>query len=162
MGIGHDTYAYRRHLPHLQRALATYTVAFATRYRRVLPAQARDLVLACCVDEHQVSCWLHVAVVMPDHVHLMLTLYQEWTLDDVLKGIKGVSSRRANQLLKRRGTLWEEESFDRIVRSDEDLIRKGEYILNNPVRAGLVSRYEDYAWLWCSWRTSDAVSGDED
>ncbi|HEX9982935.1 MAG TPA: transposase [Thermoanaerobaculia bacterium] len=152
MGIGHDTHAYRRHLPHLQRDLATYAVAFSTRYRKILPPHARDEVLACCIHSHQVTYWLDVAVVMPDHVHLLITPYAGCTLPAALKAIKGNSSRRANRVMTRRGTLWEEESFDRILRKDEDLTRKAEYILDNPLRAGLVRQREDYPWLWCSWR----------
>ncbi len=60
-----------------------------------------------------------------------------------------------NEYLGRRGPLWEEESFDRILRSDEDVNRKGEYIANNPVRARIVASPEDYPWLWQQWRTAE-------
>jgi hypothetical protein len=44
--------------------------------------------------------------------------------------------------------VWEEESFDHVLRSDESLEDKREYIRQNPVRAGLVKTLEDYRWLW--------------
>ena len=45
-------------------------------------------------------------------------------------------------------SVWEEESFDHVLRSDESWEEKREYIRQNPVRAGLVKRAEDYLWLW--------------
>ena len=46
------------------------------------------------------------------------------------------------------GPVWEEESFDHVLRSDESLKEKCEYIRQNPVRRGLVKNPEDYRWLW--------------
>jgi actin-related protein len=46
------------------------------------------------------------------------------------------------------GTVWQEESFDRVLRSSESLDAKIEYVLNNPVRKGLVSDWHHYPWLW--------------
>jgi hypothetical protein len=66
----------------------------------------------------------------------------------VLARIKGASAFRVNQLAGRTGAVWQRESFDRIIRSDENLTKKREYIFNNPVRAGLVLRAESYRWNW--------------
>ncbi|HEX8253323.1 MAG TPA: transposase [Thermoanaerobaculia bacterium] len=101
--------------------------------------------------------WLHTAVVMPDHVHLLFVPLDGWTLDRILRRVKGVSARLINRELQRRGAVWQAESFDRILRSDEDVTRKGEYIANNPVRAGLAATPEEYEWLWSWWRRGDAV-----
>ena len=68
-----------------------------------------------------------------------------------MRRIKGVSARQINQLFGRRGSLWQDESFDRVLRSDEDVYKKGEYIAQNPVRAGLAQTPEDYKWLWRQW-----------
>jgi hypothetical protein len=46
------------------------------------------------------------------------------------------------------GAVWQEESFDHVLRSNESFEQKLEYIRQNPVRAGLVSRPEEYRWLW--------------
>jgi hypothetical protein len=56
-----------------------------------------------------------------------------------------------NRALGRGGSLWQDESFDHLLRSDESLRQKAEYICQNPVRAGLVEREEDYPWLWREW-----------
>jgi hypothetical protein len=50
--------------------------------------------------------------------------------------------------LGRKGRLWQPESFDRVLRSSESLDAKMEYLLENPVRAGLEARWTDYPWLW--------------
>jgi len=46
------------------------------------------------------------------------------------------------------GGYVKEESFDHVLRSDESLKEKREYIRQNPMRAGLADRAEDYKWLW--------------
>jgi len=149
--IGTDTHATRRHLPHLEKDDRTYFVTFATAQRFVLAEEARDIALACCVHDHRLTFWLHAAVVMPDHVHILFSPYEEWSLDRIMKRIKGVSSRRINLIMNRRGTLWQDESFDRILRSTEDVRRKSDYIAENPVRKGIVENVEDYRWLWREW-----------
>jgi len=85
---------------------------------------------------------------MPDHVHLITTPYEHSSIHEVLGRIKGASVHLVNRLLGRHGNLWLRESFDRMIRSADSLQQKREYIFNNPVRAGLVQRWEDYPWLW--------------
>ena len=70
------------------------------------------------------------------------------SLPAIMKLIKGVSARNVNQLLGSSGPLWQEESFDHVLRNDESFLEKQEYIRQNPVRAGLVTSPEDYRWLW--------------
>ena len=146
MAVGFDTYAYRRDLPHLAKDGKTYFVTF--RSLRFLKPADRTIVLDHCVFEHEKTCWLDCVVVMPDHVHLIATPYEPWPLRRVMQRIKGVSSHSVNHANQTRGTLWQHESFDHILRSDESLGKKIEYICQNPVRAGLVARPEDYPWLW--------------
>ena len=145
------TFEYRRRLPHLVKAGKPYYVTFCTIDRNVLPPGARSHTLRFCTRDHQTRCWIDCIVVMPDHVHLIFTPYDASSPSVLLGRMKGRSSYEANKLLGRRGVLWQQESFDRIVRCDENLNKKREYILNNPVRAGLVERWQDYPWLWTPW-----------
>ena len=90
---------------------------------------------------------------MPDHVHLLFKPLRDagnwpYPLQKVLKMIKGTSARDINKLLETSGPVWEEESFDHVLRSQESLREKIEYIRMNPVRAGLVDTPENYKWLW--------------
>jgi len=116
-------------------------------------AQARDVILRHCLHDHGRKIRLHAAVVMPDHVHLLLTPLRDeqgwpYGVAAILKLIKGTSARSVNQLLRVSGPVWQEESFDHVLRSDESFAEKLEYIRQNPVRRGLVDRPEEYRWLW--------------
>ena len=89
---------------------------------------------------------------MPNHVHLLLTpvIGEDGPLSipEIMQGIKSASAHRINKLLGRRGKVWQDESFDRAVRHDENPDCRVEYIMGNPVRAGLVQNPSDYPWLW--------------
>jgi putative transposase len=82
MAIGDDTFATRRHLPHLGRTGATYFVTFSTIERLMLTPAARDVTLDCCIHDHNRTYFLHCVVIMPDHVHMLLTPHDQWTLPD--------------------------------------------------------------------------------
>ena len=90
-------------------------------------------------------CLLHAFVVMPNHVHVLLTPREE--LPRVTRWIKGVSARRANQLLGRTGRPFcQDESFDRWVRDHREFNRIRRYIEQNPVQAGLVQSPEQWPY----------------
>lgn len=48
-----------------------------------------------------------------------------------------------------RGSVWLDESYDRIIRDEVEWLEKLAYIVSNPVKAGLAERPEDYRWLYC-------------
>ncbi|SRR5581483_7185028 len=146
--IGHDTCVTRRHLPHLQNGGKTYFVTATTIGWEILSPESRSIILDTCVRDHEVTCWIHQMVVMPDHMHLILTPYDDWNLSLIMQRLKGTSSHLVNRAAGRRGPLWLGESFDHILRSSESLSKKIEYVRENPVRRGLVTRAEDYPWLW--------------
>jgi REP element-mobilizing transposase RayT len=86
-------------------------------------------------------------VVMPNHVHVVVRPRPGWTLSKILQSWKGYTAREANRLLGRTGhPFWQTESFDHLVRNDEDLYRCCHYTTANPVNAGLCSRAEDWKW----------------
>ncbi|KKL20790.1 hypothetical protein LCGC14_2451940, partial [marine sediment metagenome] len=90
---------------------------------------------------------------MPDHVHLVLTPLQDkagetYGLAEIMNGIKGASVHSINRLLGRKGKIWQDESFDHLLRSTESAQQKVEYLSGNPVRKGLVSSVDDYSWVW--------------
>jgi REP element-mobilizing transposase RayT len=146
-------YEYRRRMPHYQQPDYSMFVTFCKLIRRSFPDEARDLILSHCLHDDGLRYDLHAAVVMPDHVHLLLTPLRDeqgwsYALPGILKLIKGVSARSVNKLLGTSGPVWQEESFDHVLRNDEWLKEKAEYIRQNPVRRGLVERPEEYRWLW--------------
>jgi putative transposase len=147
---------YRRNLPHLQRDYKPHFVTFVTKFRQELPDWARDITFGCCLHDHGIRYSLHVAVVMPNHVHLILTPLIDQdrhlvvSLIEIMRAIKGTSARSINQRLRLHAPVWQEESFDHVLRSSENLDAKTNYILLNPVRAGLVQHWEMYPWVWRS------------
>ena len=80
---------------------------------------------------------LHAGIIMPNHVHLVMEPLGENKLNALMKGIKGASAHQANQCLGRTGQFWIDESFDHIVRSEEQYHHFVEYIVENPIRARL-------------------------
>jgi REP element-mobilizing transposase RayT len=147
---------YRRNLPHLQRDDRPHFLTFCTYNRWPLPEWACSLVLDVCIRADQWTIDLLAVVVMPDHVHMIFTPRVDYAASEVFslaritKAIKGASSHLINRKLNRTGRLWQEESFDRVLRCSEKLDEKIAYILNNPVRKGLAERPEEYPWLWVS------------
>ncbi|MBN2380485.1 transposase [candidate division WOR-3 bacterium] len=146
----------RRNLPHLQRAGKTYFVTFSSYKRWILPKSIRHIVIEHCLHDHGLKIFLHGVVVMPDHVHMVITplpddLGGTYGLAEILQGIKGSSARSINKALGREGKVWQRESFDHMLRSFENAQSKVEYICLNPVRKGLVANEDDYPWLWREW-----------
>ena len=88
---------------------------------------------------------LHAFVVMPNHVHILVT--PKVTSSQWLGPLKGFTAYRANELLGSHGqTFWQDESNDHLVRSEGEFDRIRAYIEENPVTAGLVSGAEQYPW----------------
>jgi REP element-mobilizing transposase RayT len=147
---------YRRDLPHLQIQDRPLFVTFITHNRWVLPELIRSMVLKHCLHDHGVKLQVHGIVVMPDHVHMIFTplnddLGNPFGLAEIMHGIKGASAHGINKTLNRRRHVWQREFFDHVLRSDESIHSKVQYICENPVRKGLVATVDDYPWLWREW-----------
>ncbi len=99
---------------------------------------------------------LHSFVVMPNHVHLLaspLVAPPKRT-----KSLKGITAKRANEMLALTGSpFWQEESYDRLVRSQQEFDRIQNYIERNPVRAGLVREASEYRWSSAGWPTEGSA-----
>ena len=65
-----------------------------------------------------------------------------------MKTLKSTTAHRINKALGRHGRVWQDESFDHVLRSDESLEEKVGYVIANPIRAGLVTTADEYKWLW--------------
>jgi RecG-like helicase/REP element-mobilizing transposase RayT len=148
-----------RRLPHFERPWAKYMVTFATRKHRELSTDARDIVvesLLCWKDQRYE---LFAACVMPDHVHLLIEPMVEhdddsgkpmfFPLSKILHTIKSFTANRINKIEKASEAVWEAESVDRMIRSEEDLQEKFQYIIKNPWNAGVVKPNAEYRWVWC-------------
>mgnify|MGYP005854144173 FL=1 len=88
-------------------------------------------------------------VVMPDHVHLLLTPLEKtgggyYSLAEILHSLKSFTGSRINRLLKRQGKVWQEDYFNRIVRDEGEFLEKWNYIRNNPVKKDLCQYPEEW------------------
>jgi putative transposase len=86
-------------------------------------------------------------VIMPDHLHWLFQLSQHQTLSQLMQLLKGRSSQRINQYLKRSGSIWDRAFHDHAIRENEDIKAIARYIVANPLRSGLVEDVSDYS-LW--------------
>jgi REP element-mobilizing transposase RayT len=112
------------------------------------------LVVACLRDGEQRfhRYQLHSFVVMPNHVHLLVT--PDVAATRWLGPLKGFTAHEANRVLGRRGQpFWQDESYDHLVRSDTEFERIRNYIESNPVKAELVAAAE--SWQWSSARKGE-------
>ena len=175
--INSDTDYYRRKLPHLQRAGAVYFVTFRLAgslpvdvvkklkenmqfkyYDNALdlastgPTWLNDHALAKLVYDHIIteairSYRLDCFTVMSNHVHIVLSPKNPLRLDEAMRRIKQPTAFHCNQILERKGSFWQDGSYDRIIRVGEweRIIR---YILNNPVKAGLVKEWREWPYTY--------------
>jgi REP element-mobilizing transposase RayT len=145
-------YEYRRKMPHFQPDFKAFFITFCTYRRWVIPETARDIVMKTCLSGNGKRFRLHGLVVMPDHVHVVLTPVADGDgpirLAEIMQSIKGASAHRINHALGRRGPVWQQEFFDRALRHEESIEDKVDYMLGNPVAAGLVQNPLEYRWVW--------------
>ncbi len=84
------------------------------------PAFAKLLADALVHFNHQ-RCFTSCYAVMPNHCHLVVQPYPGFELEQILQICKGYVARRINQALGKSGSIWQEESYDRIIRDEEHL-----------------------------------------
>jgi type II secretion system protein J len=81
--------------------------------------------------------------IMPNHVHVVVRPKGGYDLSGILHSWKSFTANRINQALARTGTVWQAESYDHLIRDEEDLQHAVAYVLDNPRVAGLDN------WPWC-------------
>lgn len=93
---------------------------------------------------------LDAFTVMPNHVHSvfrpLMRNEQPYSLSSIMHSLKRNTAKQANQVLGRTGPFWAHESFDHYIREGAERKRIIKYVLQNPVKAGLAKRWQDWAW----------------
>jgi len=103
--------------------------------------------------------------IMPNHIHLiffpLIESYNNFLqvhikkkktedtfyfVTKIIQDIKKYSAKESNKILKRSGKFWQSESYDHVIRNKTELLSTVEYVLNNPVKAGLCENREDWKW----------------
>ena len=93
---------------------------------------------------------LYAYCIMPNHVHAVLEpLRREVCLSQIMRSVKGRTARAANKALCREGAFWQDETYDHVIRNNEEFVRIIAYVLNNPVKAGLVGQWRDWPGTFC-------------
>jgi putative transposase len=91
--------------------------------------------------------------VMPNHCHLLIQPFPHYELEDILKICKGYVAREINKARKMAATIWQQESYDRIVRDEEHLYRIVQYIGRNPSMAR-IPKDQWVRWIDSNWRAA--------
>jgi putative transposase len=131
------------------RQAGVYFVTTDTWERRALFIKA---ILATILVEQIAACRdrgfykLHAFVVMPEHLHILLTPGDETTIEKAVQMIKGGSAHRMGLEMPAKFPIWHRGFHDRWIRDDEQYRKAKMYVEENPVKAKLAGRAEDYFW----------------
>ncbi|MEI6604423.1 MAG: transposase [Verrucomicrobiota bacterium] len=117
-----------------------------------------SIIQAKLLDGHPQRYRLLAWCVMPNHVHVLFKLAAESSLSDILRSWKGASAVEINRLLARCGHLWQREYHDRLIRDIDHLYDCRTYVRNNPVKAGLCEKPQDWQFssAGCDWNPDAA------
>ena len=132
----------------------TYLVTFTTHPRADLfndsenaTYMARSLHGLTIWKDTQLLAW----VVMPDHLHALITLGTEESLSGIVQKLKSNTARELKACNRQVIQVWAPAFHDRALRRDEDLRDVARYLVLNPVRAGLVRRVGEYPFWDAVW-----------
>jgi REP element-mobilizing transposase RayT len=117
------------------------------KYPRIAEMVQNDL-LDLDGEVWRLSAW----VIMPNHIHFLATRFESATLSGIMQSFKSMTSHKANKILNRKGSFWMAEYFDRYIRNAEHFARTVCYIEENPVKAGLCARPENWPFTSARFR----------
>lgn len=112
-------------------------------------SEIAELVKENLLRFHRQRYFLHAWVIMINHVHIIFTPLNGFTLASILHSMKSYTANHANRVLDRAGAFWAREYYDRYIRDQKHFLNTMNYIHDNPVKSGLCRRPED-------WRFSSA------
>ncbi|ACB54348.1 hypothetical protein cce_5002 [Crocosphaera subtropica ATCC 51142] len=147
---------YKKPLPKLEIQGGIYFITFNTYERLELNNEARKIVLNACLYFHDKRYYLYTAVIMSDHVHLLIKPYQKsdnkyWSIGSFLHSIKSYSSKQIPKVMKHIGKVWQDGRYDTLIKNRQQFLNTWEYIKQNPVKAKYTDNPESYPFLWESF-----------
>jgi REP element-mobilizing transposase RayT len=138
---------YRRRLPHVRVDGSVYFVTWRVRKGQgELSDSERDITAAAIRHFDYARYELHGFVVMNDHVHVLVQPCPGFRLQDIVQSWKSFTANRMQRVSGRRGVVWQDEYFDRVVRDDAEYEQKRDYIMYNPYKRW--PEMESYPWAW--------------
>ena len=96
--------------------------------------------------------WLMGWVIMPNHVHVLAEMREGYSLGEIIHSWKSFTAHEIGKLNQTAGTLWQADYFDRFMRDESHFHRAMHYIENNPVKAGLCLKPEDWPFSSARFR----------
>ena len=144
---------YKRNLPHWELPGSVYFITFNTAKRSSLSNTAKDVVFSSFKFHADKKYKLDACVIMDTHVHCILQPIEKsdgslYSIAQIMHSIKSYSANRIQKKLKIQGSIWQDENYDRIIRDEKEYLEKMNYIVNNPLKAMIVEKPEDYKWLF--------------
>ena len=136
---------WRRHLAHFQLSAGYYFITFSTYHRKPLLPLQKDCVFNAIRFLDSKKYELFAVVVLNEHVHMIINPIN--ALPKIMHSIKSFSAHQINKISDRKGKVWQDENYDRVIRDEEEFLEKLGYIANNPMKANLSRAYGDYKWL---------------
>jgi REP element-mobilizing transposase RayT len=142
----------RRNLPHWQSPGSTYFVTSRSN-NRIFSESEKDIIFSAIKFLDKKKYFLYAVVVMPDHIHILFqpiakkssgSSFSYFSLLEIMHSIKSFTAHQIG------GAVWQHESYDRIIRNEQEFYEKMFYIVNNPVRAEIVKESSEYKWLYYS------------
>jgi putative transposase len=132
------------HTPHtVARFGADFFITICCGKRNVnqlCTKEAGGVILDTARIYHDSGRWqLHLMLLMPDHLHALICIPGEAEMSGLVRDFKRITTRKA-------GVKWQRNYFDHRLRHDESLREKEDYILQNPVRAGLIAKPEEWPY----------------
>ncbi|CAN5394618.1 transposase [soil metagenome] len=83
--------------------------------------------------------------IMSNHIHLVIKLIEDAPdLSQTMHSIKRFTAKESNVVLNKSGKFWMQESYDHLVRTNAELRNIVNYVINNPVKAGLTDKWDDW------------------
>jgi putative transposase len=159
-----------------------YFITFVTWERLELNSEARKIVLDSCLFFNEERYKLYAAIIMPDHVHLLIqplikntpnnvsasillasqlkksqstklsnssnNKLEYWSIGSILHSLKSYSAKQIPRVMNHLGKVWQDGRHDSRIRNQQEFNMKWEYIRQNPVKAKLVNKPEDYPFFW--------------
>jgi len=95
--------------------------------------------------------------VMPNHVHVVARLFPSETLAPVVHSWKSFTAKRANAILGLRGSFWQREYYDQLIRNEGEFERAISYVADNPAKANL----KDWKWVWVCGRDAHTTAAED-
>ena len=129
----------------------TYLITFTT-YQRARLFEMSECASLVSRSLHALDIWKGTALlawtVMPDHLHALIRLGEKETISLTVQRMKSLISARINQQTGFSQTCWQRGFHDHAIATNEPLFGFAQYIVNNPLRAGLIQNNGNYPYLW--------------